>query len=44
MASTVGRSGAGVGDHCPSGGKGKTPVGPRSKKPSAFERVVLHYF
>ena len=45
MASAAGGSGLGGGDHCPSGGKSKTPVGPhvRSKKPGAFERAALHY-
>ena len=43
MASTAGGSGTGGGDRCPSGEKGTTPVGRRSKKPSAFHRTVLHY-
>ena len=45
MASAAGGSGFGGGDHCPSGGKSKTLVGPhvRSKKPSAFERAALRY-
>ena len=45
MASAAGGSGLGGGDHCPSGGKSKTPVGPhvRSKKPGAFERAALRY-
>ena len=38
MASTAGGSGAGVGNRCPSGEKGTTPVGRRCKKPSAFHR------
>ena len=38
MASTAGSSGAGGGDRCPSGEKGTTPVGRRSKKPSDFHR------
>ena len=44
MASAAGESGAGGGDRCPSGEKGTTRVGRRSKKPSAFHRVALHYF
>jgi len=45
MASAAGGSGLGGGDHCPSGGKSKTLVGPhvRSKKPSAFHRAALRY-
>ena len=45
MASAAGGSGLGGDDHCPSGGKSKTPVGPhvRSKKPGAFERAALRY-
>ena len=43
MASAAGGSGAGGGDRCPSGEKGTTPVGCRSKKPSAFHRAVLRY-
>ena len=43
MASAAGGSGAGGGDRCPFGEKGTTPVGCRSKKPSAFHRAVLHY-
>ena len=45
MASAAGGSGFGGGDHCPSGGKSKTLVGPhvRSKKPGAFERAALRY-
>ena len=45
MASAAGGSGLGGGDHCPSGGKSKTPIGPhvRSKKPGAFERAALRY-
>ena len=39
MASAVGGSGAGGGDRCPSGEKGTTRVGRRSKKPSAFYRA-----
>ena len=39
MASAAGGSGAGGGDHCPSGEKGTTRVGHRSKKPSAFHRA-----
>ena len=35
---------AGEGDRCPSGEKGTTRVGRRSKKPSAFHRAVLRYF
>ena len=31
------------GDRCPSGEKGTTPVGRRSKKPSAFHRAALRY-
>ena len=38
MASAAGGSGAGGGDRCPFGEKGTTPVGRRSKKPSAFHR------
>ena len=41
MASAAGGSGAGEGDHCPSGEKGTTPVGRRSKKSSAFHRAAL---
>ena len=43
MASAAGGSGAGGGDRCPSGEKGTTPVGRRSKKPSAFigQRSVI---
>src|SRR6185437_1754809 len=44
MASTAGGSGAGGGDRCPSGEKGTTRVGRRSKKPSAFHRASLRYF
>src|SRR6185503_19409732 len=43
MASTAGGSGAGGGDHCPSGEKDTTRVGRRSKKPSAFHRAALCY-
>ena len=43
MASAAGGSGAGGGDHCPSGEKGTTPVGRRCKKSSAFHRAVLRY-
>ena len=42
MASAAGGSGAGEGDHCPSGEKGTTPVGRRSNKSSAFHRAALH--
>ena len=38
MPSAAGGSDAGGGDCCPSGEKGTTPVGRRSKKPSAFHR------
>ena len=43
MASTAGGSGTGGGDRCPSGEKGTTPVGRRSKKPDAFHRAALRY-
>ena len=43
MASIAGGSGADGGDCCPSGEKGTTPVGRRSKKPSAFHRAALRY-
>ena len=43
MASAAGGSGAGEGDHYPSGEKGTTPVGHRSKKSSAFHRAALCY-
>ena len=43
MASAAGGSGAGGGDCCPSGEKGTTRVGHRSKKPSAFHRAALRY-
>ena len=43
MASVVGGSGAGGGDRSPSGEKGRTRVGSRSKKPSAFHRAALCY-
>ena len=43
MASTARGSGAGGSDRCPSGEKGITPVGRRSKKPSAFHREALRY-
>ena len=43
MASAVGGSGGGGGDRCPSGEKGTTRVGHRSKKPSAFYRAALRY-
>ena len=43
MASAAGGSGAGRGDRCPSGEKGTTRVGRRSKKPSAFHRAALYY-
>ena len=39
MASAAGGSGAGGGDRCPSGEKGTTRLGRRSKKPSAFHRA-----
>ena len=41
MASAAGGSGVGGGDHCPSGEKGTTRVGRRSKKTSAFHRAFL---
>ena len=44
MASTAGGSGAGSVNCCPSREKGATPVGRRSKKPSAFHRAALRYF
>ena len=40
MASAAGGSGTGGGDRCPSGEKGTTPVGRRSKKPSDFHRAA----
>ena len=43
MASSAGGSGAGGGDCCPSREKGRTRVGRRSKKPSAFLRAALRY-
>ena len=43
MASAAGGSGASGGDRCPFGEKGTTPVGCRSKKPSAFHRAALRY-
>ena len=43
MASAAGGSGAGGGDRYPSGEKGTTRVGRRSKKPSAFHRAALRY-
>ena len=43
MASAAGGSGAGGGDRCPSGEKGTTPVGRRSKKTSALHRASLLY-
>ena len=43
MASAAGGSGAGGGGRCPSGEKGTTRVGRRSKKPSAFHRAALRY-
>ena len=43
MASAAGGSGASGGDRCLFGEKGTTPVGRRSKKPSAFHRAVLRY-
>ena len=43
MASAAGGSGVGGGDRCPSGEKGITRVGRRSKKPSAFHRAALCY-
>src|SRR6185312_3496017 len=43
MASAAGGSDAGGGDRSPSGEKGTTPVGRRSKKPSAFHRAALRY-
>ena len=43
MASAAGESGAGGGDRCPSGEKGISRVGRRSKKPSAFHRAALRY-
>ena len=42
MASSARGSGAGGGDRCPSGEKGKTRVGRRSKK-RAFHRTALCY-
>ena len=39
MVSAAGGSGAGGGDRCPSGEKGTTRVGRRSKKPSAFHKA-----
>ena len=43
MASAAGGSSVGGGDHCPSGEKGTTRVGRRSKKPSVFigQRSVI---
>ena len=43
MASTAGESGTDGGDRCPSGEKGTSRVGRRSKKPSVFHRTTLHY-
>ena len=43
MALAAGESVADGGDRCPSGEKGTTPVGHRSKKSSAFHRAALHY-
>ena len=43
MTSAAGGSGTGGGDRCPSGEKGTTPVGRRSKKPNAFHRAALRY-
>ena len=43
MASAAGGSDAGGGGRCPSGEKGTTRVGRRSKKPSVFHRAALHY-
>ena len=43
MASAAGGSGAGGGDRCPSGEKGTSRVGRRSKKPSAFHRAALRW-
>ena len=43
MASAAGGSGASGGDRCPSGEKGTTRGGRRSKKPSAFYRAALCY-
>ena len=43
MASAAGGSGAGRSDRCPSGEKGTTPVGRRSKKPNAFHTTALRY-
>ena len=43
MVSAAGGSGAGGGDRYPFGEKGTTPVGRRSKKPSAFHRAALCY-
>ena len=43
MASAAGGSGTGGDDRCPSGEKGTTLVGRRSKKPSTFHRAALHY-
>ena len=43
MASAAGGSGAGGGDRCPSGEKGITRVGRRSKKLSVFHRASLRY-
>ena len=39
----AGGSGAGGGDRCPSGEKGTTRVGCRSKKSSVFHRAALRY-
>ena len=44
MTSTAGESGTCGGDRCPSGEKGTTTVGRRSKKPSAFHRAVLRFW
>ena len=43
MASAAGGSGGSGGARCPSREKGTTPVGRRSKKPSAFHRETLRY-
>ena len=43
MTSVARGSGAGGCDRCPSGEKGTTRVGCRSKKPSAFHRAALRY-
>ena len=43
MASAAGGSGGSGSARCPSREKGTTPVGRRSKKPSAFHRAALRY-